>query len=192
MVFLGIHTNPDKTFTVANMDENRNIRFISNFWKEGLLWFLDHANADIIAVNISPWFDSTQVKNVYELFSLLKETFGFKEPDRKPLEKVVLKTNADMFFSQLVRKELLPITTREGIEQRIYNLPKAGIMVKPELFSREKNRLQKEVISIATAFAAFSIPRGRYIMKDKEGEKLYIPKYHYIPKNQRQTHRRNF
>ncbi|WP_456384659.1 hypothetical protein [Persephonella sp.] len=185
MVFLGIHTNPDKTFTVANMDENRNIRFISNFWKEGLLWFLDHANADIIAVNISPWFDSIQVKNAYEVVSALKEIFGFEEPGVKPTEKVVLKTDADMFFSQLVRKELLPITTREGIEQRIYNLPKAGIMVKPELFSKEKKRLQKEVISIATAFAAYSIHHGTYSVEEKDGEQFYIPRYQFVPRDQR-------
>ncbi|WP_457642809.1 hypothetical protein [Persephonella sp.] len=187
MVFLGIQTNTDKTFTATLMDSNRNVVQISHFWKEGLIWYIDHANPDIVAVNTAPWFDSTQLKNAYDVYSILREQFEFEPAEEKQpsYSKTVIKTDIDSFFKQLVRKELLPINTREGIEQRIYNLPKAGIMVKPEMFSKEKHRLQKEVISIATAFSAYCLYHGQYSCEERDGEKFFIPVYRYIPKEDR-------
>ncbi|WP_457634939.1 hypothetical protein [Persephonella sp.] len=187
MLFLGIHCNSDRTFTTAQMDKNRNILSISNFWKEGLLWFIDHVNPAIVAVNFSSWFDPVQTKSAYEVITKLTDIFGFEEAQEKinTEEKIVVKTDTDLFFKQVVRKELLPVDTREGIEQRIYNLPKAGIIVKPEFFSEDKNRLQREVLSIASSFTAYSIYHGQFTVEKREEESLFIPVYSYVPKGKR-------
>ena len=187
MIFLGIQSNEDKTFTVAQMDKNRNILSISNFWEEGLLWFLDHSNPSVVSVNFSEWFDSVQSKNAYEVISKLVELFGFEEAEESVsnAEEIVIKTDVDLFFKQLVRKELLPINTREGIEQRVYNLPKAGIIVRPEMLSKEKKYLQREVTAVATAFAGYSIHHSQFKIEEREGNKLFIPVYRFVPENKR-------
>ena len=187
MIFLGIHCNSDKTFTTAQMDENRNVVSISNFWKEGLLWFIDHLNPTIVAVNFSDWFDSVQTKNAYEVIKKLTDIFEFEEAQEKinRAENIVVKTDADLFFKQVVRKELLPIDTREGIEQRIYNLPKAGIIVKQEMFSKDRKNLQREVLSVATSFSAYSIHHGQFTVENREDEKFFIPVYRFVPANKR-------
>ncbi|SNZ06528.1 hypothetical protein SAMN06265182_0708 [Persephonella hydrogeniphila] len=187
MIFLGIQSNRDKTFTVSQMDQNRNIISISNFWKEGLLWFLDHANPSIVSVNFSEWFDSTQSKNAYEVISKLVELFDFEEAEESinRTEKLVIKTDADLFFKQLVKKDLLSIKTREGIEQRLYNLPKAGIIVKHEILSKEKDYLQREITAIATSFAAYSIHHNQFKIEEREGNRLFIPVYRFVPKDKR-------
>jgi len=117
----------------------------------------------------------------------LTDIFGFEEAQGKinKTEGIVVKTDVDLFFKQVVRKELLPIDTREGIEQRIYNLPKAGIIVKPEIFSQEKNNLQKEVLSVAASFSAYSIYHGQFTIEKRENENLFIPVYSYVPKDKR-------
>ncbi len=187
MIFLGIQCNSDKTFTTAQMDENRNIVSISNFWKEGLLWFIDHLNPTIVAVNFSEWFDSVQTKNVYEVINKLTDIFGFEEAKEKisRTEGIVIKTDVDLFFKKIVRKELLPVDTREGIEQRIYNLPKAGIIAKQEIFSKNRENLQREVLSVAASFSAYSIYHGQFTVEKRENEKFFIPVYSYIPKEKR-------
>ena len=106
MIFLGILCNSDKTFTTAQMDENRNIVSISNFWKEGLLWFIDHVNPTIVAVNFSEWFDSVQTKNAYEVINKLTDIFGFEEAREKisRTENIVIKTDVDLFSNRLSEK----------------------------------------------------------------------------------------
>lgn len=186
MLFIGIETNPDKTYTVAQMDENRNILYLSPFWREGLLWFLDHKNINIVAVNLPSWYKTNQQKNALEVIRTLTDTFEFHEAgEETEKEKVVIKTDTDLFFSQLVKKDLLPITTPEGLEQRIYNLPKAGIIVQPEMFSKERKQIQRELGAIASAFAAYSYYHGTYDIVEREEDKLYIPKYSFVPKEKR-------
>jgi hypothetical protein len=186
MHFLGIETNPDKTYTIALMDKNRNITSISNFWREGLLWFLDHQKTDVIAVNLPEWYSPIQQKNALDLLHILTDIFEYKEGKEKISEdKIVVKTDSDMFFSQVVRKDLLPITTREGIEQRIYNLPKAGIKVQKELFSKDRNTIQRELGAIASAFTEYSTYHGNFNIIQKENEIFHIPIYRYIPKDKR-------
>ncbi|MBK3333308.1 hypothetical protein GWK41_09525 [Persephonella atlantica] len=188
MLFLGIQCNQDRTFTAAVINESRQVISITNLWKEGLIWYLDHINPSVVAVNFSLWFKENQTKNAYEIIHKLIDIFDFVPADReiKTAEKLVIKTDTDLFFKQLVRKELLPIKTREGIEQRIYNLPKAGITVKPEMLSADRNKLQKEVISIGTAFASYSVYHGQFTIEERNNDILHIPVYRYIPKSERQ------
>ncbi|MDQ7055353.1 MAG: hypothetical protein Q9M89_02160 [Persephonella sp.] len=187
MLFLGIQCNQDRTYTAAAINENRQVLSITNLWKEGLLWYLDHINPTVVSVNFSLWFKESQLKNAYDIVSKLVDIFGFSpgEKEIKKPEKKVIKTDADLFFKQLVRKELLPIKTREGIEQRIYNLPKAGIMVKPEMLSLDRSKLQKEIISIGTAFASYSVYHGQFTVEERNGDTLHIPVYRYIPESER-------
>ena len=97
----------------------------------------------------------------------------------------MIKTDVDLFFKKIVRKELLPVDTREGIEQRIYNLPKAGIIAKQEIFSKNRENLQREVLSVAASFSAYSIYHGQFTVEKRENEKFFIPVYSYIPKEKR-------
>ena len=183
MLFLGIETNPDKTYTVAQMNENRNIISISSFHKEGLIWFLDHQNSKVIAINLPSWYSQHQQKNALDIIKLLTDIFGYEED--LDSEKVVIKTDSDKFFSQLVRKDLLPITTREGLEQRIYNLPKAGIIVKPEMFSKDRKQIQRELGAIAAAFSAYSIYNKSFKKEEQDNQIFYIPIYRFVPKRDR-------
>ena len=187
MLFLGIQCNQDRTFTITVLNESRQVISITNLWKEGLIWYLDHINPPVISVNLSPWFKESQIKNAYDVVSKLIDIFGFTpaEKEVKMPEKTVIKTDADLFFKQLVRKELLPIKSREGIEQRVYNLPKAGIVISPEILSADRNQLQKEVVSIATAFASYSVYHGQYTVEQRDEDILHIPIYKYIPKKER-------
>lgn len=183
MLFLGIEVNPDKTYTIAQMDENRNITFISNFHKEGLIWFLDHQNSKIIAVDIPEYYSQQQQKSAFDVFKILVDIFSYKEDINA--EKIAIKTNTDKFFSQLIRKALLPIKTREGLEQRIYNLPKAGIIVKPEMLSKDRNYIQREIGAIASAFAAYSIYNKSFQKEEENEQTIYIPTYKFIPRKDR-------
>ncbi len=187
MLFLGIQCNQDRTFTATIMNKSRQVLSITNLWKEGLIWYLDHSNPTVVSINLSTWFREIQTKNAYDIFSTLVNVFEFtpSEENIKTPEKIVIKTDVDLFFKQLVRKELLPIKTREGLEQRIYNLPKAGIMVKPKMFSSDRNQLQKEVVSVATAFASYSVYQGQFTVKHRDSDILHIPVYRYISKKER-------
>lgn len=187
MTFLGIQCNDDKTFTTAQMDESKNVVSISNFWKEGLLWFIDHLNPTVVAVNFSKWFNFVQIKNTYEVINKLIDIFEFEEAQDKvnKVEGIVVKTDVELFFNQIVRKELFPINTGEGIEQRIYNLPKAGIIIKPEMFSKNRQGLQKEVLAIATSYSAYSVYYGHFTIEKRDTEKLFIPVYSFVPKDKR-------
>ena len=189
MLFLGIQCNQDKTYTTAVLNNNRQVLSITNLWKEGLLWYLDHINPTIVSINLSTWFKESQIKSAYDIVSKLINVFEFlpAETEIKTTEKIVIKTDTDLFFKQLVRKELLPIRSREGIEQRVYNLPKAGIVISPEMLSADRNQIQKEVVSVATAFASYSVYHGQFKIEKREEDILHIPIYRYVSKKKRSS-----
>ena len=187
-MYAGIEINPDKTFTVALMDENRNITYISHFWKEGLYWFLDHRDINIISLNINhsdKKYFLEKWKTLLELKNVLLTSFEYEEFQGDTKEKVIALTDTDIFFKDAIRKELFPIYTREGLEQRIYNLPKSGIYIPENILSKDRKKLKGEVNAIVAAFTSFAIKHNLYTEEEIEEEKFYAPVYKFVPKEKR-------
>ncbi len=187
-MYAGIEINPDRTYTVALMDENRNITYLTHFWKEGLYWFLDHRKIDILTLNINHSDKKhflIKWKTLLELKNVLLSNFEYEEFQGKVKDKIMLLTDTDKFFEDAIRKELLPIYTREGLEQRIYNLPKSGIYLPDYMISKDRRKLRGEVNAVVSAFTSFAIKHNLYTKEEIEGETFYIPVYKFVPKDQR-------
>ncbi len=186
-MYIGIEINPDRTFTVAVMNEDRNVVYISNFWKEGLYWFLDHMKGKILTVNINfsdRKYSQIKEKLFFELKDVLISNFEY-EPFTKEKEKVFALTDTDRFFEKAIRKELLPIYTREGLEQRLYNLPKSGIYFPEIMKSKSLKKLRSEVNAIISAFTSYCIQHGLYTKENIADKDLVVPIYKYVPKSKR-------
>ncbi len=190
-MYFGIDAG-DKDFIVCIMDENRNVKYMSTFWKEGLFWFIDHYNPSMITINLpdEKEFDaSIRLKTALEILSKLKSVFGYKSPtfeEIKNKEKnIILKTSADLFFQKIVRKNLLPFHTREGLDQRLYNLKKTGIRIPRNLLSRDRNKLRRELSAIIAAFTSYSVDKDSFEKVDIEKGFLIVPKYRFVPSTKR-------
>ncbi|WP_457621278.1 hypothetical protein [Persephonella sp.] len=185
-MYLGITINSRNLFTVALIDQNKKISSINHFWKEGLYWFLEHSRVNIVTINLNFKEKESDIKFRYltEIMNVLLDVFEFEHLDARRVHqyrKYVGVTDTDLFFEQAVRKELLPVETREGVEQRIYTLSKAGIYVGDNLFSTDIDKLRSEVNAVAAAFTALSVKTGNYSLKDIDGIELVVPEYRYIP-----------
>ncbi len=187
-MYAGVEISSNKTFTVALMDSNRNVSYIGHFWKEGLYWFLDHTKIKILTLNLN-FKDkkhlSTNFKIYLDLKNVLLSQFEFFEFPEIDKEKVFALTDTDRFFKKSIRKELLPIYTREGLEQRIYNLPKSGIHLPKYMLSKDRNRLKRELNATVSAFTSFAIDKDLYTVEEENGEKIVVPIYRFVPKEKR-------
>ena len=187
-MYAGIEINSNKTFTVALMDSNRNISYISHFWKEGLYWFLDHSKIKILTININfrnKKHLSTNFRAYLDLKTVLISQFEFFEFSEDFVDKKIALTDTDRFFEKSIRKQLLPIYTREGLEQRIYNLPKSGIYLPKHMLSKDRNRLKSELNATVSAFTSFALDNNLYTVEEENGEKLVVPLYKFVPKEKR-------
>ncbi len=189
-MYLGINLYEKNLFTAALIGLDREVYLINHFWKEGLYWFLEHSKIKTATLNINFKEKNSGIKFRYltELMNVLLENFEFEQLEIKGCVKdkrLVSITDSDLFFEQAVRKQLLPIETREGVEQRIYTLPKSGIVIKENLFSSDIEKLRSEVNAVVAAFTSLSIHTGVYSIKDIEGIEVIIPQYRYIPKSER-------
>ncbi len=187
-MYAGIEINSNKTFTVALMDSNRNISYISHFWKEGLYWFLDHSKIKILTININfrnKKHLSTNFRAYLDLKTVLISQFEFFEFSEDFADKKIALTDTDRFFEKSIRKQLLPIYTREGLEQRIYNLPKSGIYLPKYMLSKDRNRLKGELNATVSAFTSFALDSNFYTVEEENGEKIVVPLYKFVPKEKR-------
>ncbi len=188
-MFYGIDTDY-RYYTTAVIDSSKKVININHFWKEGLYWFLDHHSPKVLTVNV-PLDDRSVAKAKYavDLIHKLKKNFEYKLAEindiKEKTENIIIRTSTDLFFRKIVRKELLPIYTREGIEQRIYNLRKTGIFLDKRILSKEKNKLIRELNAIISAFTSWSVINNRYQIVEEEGEKFIIPKYKFVPTTNR-------
>ncbi len=187
-MYAGIEINSNKTFTVALMDSNRNISYISHFWKEGLYWFLDHSKIKILTININfrnKKHLSTNFRVYLDLKTVLISQFEFFEFSENFADKKIALTDTDRFFEKSIRKQLLPIYTREGLEQRIYNLPKSGIYLPKYMLSKDRNRLKSELNATVSAFTSFALDNNLYTIEEENEEKIVVPLYKFVPKEKR-------
>ncbi len=189
-MYAGVEINSDRTLTVTLMDKNRNITYIGYFWKEGFYWFLDHFNIKILTFNLSfkdkKYFEQ-RFKVYLDLKSILETEFDFVYfPDKLDLkEGYYCLTDADKFFERSVKKELMPIYTREGLEQRIYNLPKSGIYLPHYMLSKDRKKLKSEVNATVAAFTSFSVDNNLFSVERDNDEEIVVPVYRFVPKGKR-------
>ncbi|MFN3787314.1 hypothetical protein [Sulfurihydrogenibium azorense] len=190
-MFAGIEVK-DKVFIVSLMDNNRYVKGIFKFYKEGLLWFLDHYNPEIIAVNydfgVSSKLSLTN-KAYSNLYKDIIETFEYRQVDKKSFrekEKRIFKSNVEEFWKKIIHKDILPAETPEGLEQRLYNLPKSGIRLNKKLLSQDKRFIGKELDAVVLSFAAYSFYNNRFETIEHEGGIWIIPRYTYVSKKERE------
>ncbi|WP_456401141.1 hypothetical protein [Persephonella sp.] len=189
-MYIGVNINDDNTFTVSSINKDRIVFNISHFWREGFYWFIEHTKASVITININMESKNSVLKFRYltEIMNTLLENFEFEQLEMKRHitdEKYVAVTDTDLFFKQIVSKDLLPLESREGIEQRIYNLSKAGVIVKDGLFSTDREKLKKEVNAVASSYTSLAVSNGDYYVEEIEGINLIVPEYRYVPKSER-------
>lgn len=190
-MFLGIDIL-DNIFIVSLMDENKNVKGLFKFYKEGLLWFIDHTNPNVMAVNydfcVKSKISDTN-KSLSNLYKVIKNDFGYSEINKKTFrekEKKILKSDIEEFWKKVIRKDILPSDTVEGLEQRLYNLPKTGIRLNKKLLSINKKYIAKEIDSVVLSFAAFSYYNNRFEHIETENGVIITPKYIYVMKKDRE------
>ncbi|PMP77769.1 MAG: hypothetical protein C0178_01440 [Sulfurihydrogenibium sp.] len=191
-MFAGVEVK-DKVFIVSLMDNTRTVKAIFKFYKEGFLWFLDHYNPEIVAVNydfgVSSKLSLTN-KAYSNLYKEIIQDFEYRPVDKKSFrekERRIFKSNTDEFWKKIIRKEILPADTPEGLEQRLYNLPKTGIRLNRRLLSQDKKFIGKELDAVVLSFAAYSFYNNKFETIDHEGGIWIIPRYIYVPKKDRET-----
>lgn len=172
-------------FIASVMDRYSKVVQISPYTLEGLFHFLDHFDIRVIALNIdfnAGFMSSFQNKSVKSLEKKLYEYFEFRvinEKDKKYYRTIVY-TDVDEFFKKVIRKEILPINTAEGIEQRLYNIPKTGIKLNRNLLSKNREVLTKQLNAVILSYTALSYHTNNFDFIDDE-ELYIIPKYRYVP-----------
>ncbi len=211
-MYVGVNVGNDNLLIVTTMDENRVVKSINKFWKEGFLWFIEHTNPKIVSMDAAiilnrhmteaeaqlqvferknPKIVPPRVRLATELAQILTENYGFTIADEETVKikdtKLIARTFPDAFYKKFIRRELLPPDTREGLEQRLYNLPKTGVVYKKEILDEhDKKFLRRKLSSIICAFCSYSIDRGNIeIYGKKEEEQIIIPKYKFVPKKDR-------
>ena len=204
-MYIGINVGDDRTFVITEMNENKEVVNITKFWKEGLLWYIEHNRPRIISID-SPLFLSKnitkaeeqlgiernpkeeelplEVKYSVELVNKLISLFNFEIANEKNYldkeKKLISRVFPEAFFKKIVRKELLPISSREGIEQRLYNLKKTGIELDKNILSKNKKTLIRELKSIIGAFNSYSIDNNLVEIFGSEEEcQIFVPKYRF-------------
>ncbi len=186
---IGININGDKTYSVAVIEQKGNLIYLSTFFKEGLYWFLDHFKSKRVIFNINfenKNFLSQNIKDYKALYSVLIDIFEFEDfKDVGINGKVICLTDTDLYFSQFIRKKLLPNYTREGLEQRIYNLKKTGLILDFSYLSKDRNKLKNEINAIVSAYTSFLIDKNLYKFEKVNNLNIVVPIYKFIPKNLR-------
>ncbi len=208
-MYLGINVGNDRTFVITEMDNNRKITNIAKFWKEGLLWYVEHNRPRIISID-SPMLLSKNITKAEEqldiqreqgegdelplnvkysveitnkLISLLGYEIANEENYLNKEKKLIARVYPEAFFKKIVRKDILPISYREGIEQRLYNLKKTGIELDKSTLSKDRKTLIRELYSIIGAFNSYSIANNSVeIYGDKKECQIFVPKYKFVSK----------
>lgn len=184
-MYLGLEYLNSYVFIVSVMDKYSKVVQISPYTLEGLFHFLDHSDVRVIALNIdfnAGFMSSFQNKSVKHLEKKLYEYFEFRvinEKDKKYYRSIVY-TDVDEFFKKVIRKEILPINTAEGIEQRLYNIPKTGIKLNRNFLSKNREVLIKQLNAVILSYTALSYHTNNFDFIDEE-ESYILPKYRYVP-----------
>ncbi len=209
-MYLGINVGTDRTFVITEMNQEKEVTNITKFWKEGLLWYIEHKRPRIVSIdspvcltkNITKAEEQLNIERnqgegeelpldvkfsieiTNKLISLLGYEIANEENYLDKEKKLIARVHPEAFYKKIVRKELLPITYREGIEQRLYNLKKTGIKLDKTILSKDRKTLVRELNSLIGAFNSYSIDNNSVeIFGDKKECQIFVPKYKFVPKS---------
>lgn len=193
-MFLGVEYLDSYKLIVSVMDRNSKVIQIAPYTVEGLFHLLDHSDIRVIAFNIDfncHFISSLNNRIIKDLPKKLYEYFDFKIFEREKRSfRTIVYTDTDIFFKKIIRKEVLPEHTLEGVEQRLYNLPKTGIKLNRNILSKDRQVIVKQINAIILSYTALSYSTNNFELI--EDENYIIPKYRYIPvKNRNQEDHEN-
>lgn len=183
-MFLGVEYLDSYRLVVSLMDRGSRVVQISPYTLEGLFHLIDHSDIRVVAFNTdfnSRYMSSLQNRIIKDLPKKLHEYFEFRvfDGERKAFRTIVY-TDTDEFFRKVIRKDLLPQDTVEGIEQRLYNIPKTGIKLNRNLLSKDRQTITRQINAVILSYTALSYFTNNFeIIED--GEPYITPKYRYVP-----------
>lgn len=189
-MFLGVEYLNSYKLIVSIMDRNSKVIQIAPYTVEGLFHLIDHSDIRVIAFNLDfnpQYMASFQNRAIKDFTKKLYEYFEFRilDKDKKSFRTIVY-TDTEEFFKKIIRKEILPETTPEGIEQRLYNMPKTGIKLNRNLLSKDRQILPKQINAIILSYTALSYFTNNFEFME-EDEIYILPKYRYIPLKNRSS-----
>lgn len=189
-MFLGVEYLNSYRLVVSLMDRGSRVVQISPYTLEGLFHLLDHSDIRVVAFNIdfnSRYMSSLQNRIIKDLPKKLYEYFEFRvfDGERKSFRTIVY-TDTDEFLKKVIRKDLLPQDTVEGIEQRLYNIQKTGIRLNRNLLSKDRQTITRQINAVILAYTALSYFTNNFEIIE-EGELYIVPKYRYVPLRNRNT-----
>lgn len=189
-LFLGVEYLNSYKLIVSIMDRNSKVIQIAPYTVEGLFHLIDHSDIRVIAFNLDfnpQHMASFQNRAIKDFTKKLYEYFEFRilDKDKKSFRTIVY-TDTEEFFKKIIRKEILPETTPEGIEQRLYNMPKTGIKLNRNLLSKDRQILPKQINAIILSYTALSYFTNNFEFME-EDEIYILPKYRYIPLKNRSS-----
>lgn len=189
-MFLGVEYLDSYKFVISLMDRNSKVVQISTYTLEGLLHLIDHSDVRVIAFNIdfTPQYTASfQNRIIKDLPKKLYEYFEFKTFDRdKKSYRTIVYTDTEEFFKKIIRKEVLPEDTLEGIEQRLYNIPKTGIRLNRNFLSKDRRVLVKQINAVILSYTALSYLTNNFEYIE-DGENYICPRYKYVPLKSRNS-----
>lgn len=184
-MYLGIEYLNSSIFVISVMDRQSKVVQISPYTIEGIFHLLDHSYIKVVAFNIDfniLHMSSFQNRSIKNIEKKLEEYFEFRLIDNKDKknQRAIVYTDVDEFFKRVVRKDILPINSVEGIEQRLYNIPKTGIKLNRNLLSKDRDILIKQINAVVLSYTALSYHTNNFefIYDD---DFYIVPKYRYVP-----------
>lgn len=190
-MYLGIEHLNSSIFIISVMDRQSKVVQISPYTIEGIFHLLDHFYIKVIAFNIDfniMHMSSFQNRSIKNIEKKLEEYFEFRLIDSKDKksQRTIVYTDADEFFKRVVRKDILPIDSIEGIEQRLYNIPKTGIKLNRNLLSKDRDILIKQINAVILSYTALSYHTDNFEFIHDD-DFYIIPKYRYVPLKNRKS-----
>lgn len=195
-MFLGIEHFNNYLLMVSVMDRGSKVIQVSPYTVEGLFHLIDHSDVRVIAFNFdfNANFNSTLSnralknlnKNLYEYFE-----FRVIENIEKKSFRSIVYTDTEEFFKKIIRKDVMPIHTPEGIEQRLYNIPKTGIRLNRNILSKSKEIVQRQINAIVLSYTAYCYHNNNYEVFEEEESFYIVPKYRYVPLKDRESPEKN-
>lgn len=178
-------------FVVSVMDNSSRVVQLSQYTLEGLFHLLDHSKVRVVAFNLDfnlSFNTSLSNRALKSLSKNLAEYFEFKtaQKENRNSFRSVVYTDVEEFFKRIIRKELQPMNTLEGVEQRLYNIPKTGIKLNRNLLSKNKDILQRQIKAIILSYTAYSYYTNNYEILEEDSFYI-IPKYRYVPLKERES-----
>ncbi|MEJ5173393.1 MAG: hypothetical protein WHT47_06730 [Hydrogenothermaceae bacterium] len=195
-MYLGVEYLKSNLFITSIMDNGSKVIQLSLYTYEGLLHLLDHRDISVIGFNYDfnvKFGSSLSNRIVKNISSKLYEYFDYRVVENRndSYEKAIIYSDVEEFFRKVIRKDLLDEDSPEGLEQRIYNLPKTGIKLNRNWISKDRKVAIKQLNAVILSFAAYSYGIRNFDYITDESSFYIVPKYRYIPKAKREEEQKS-